>query len=130
MTFAVLVNLTDRDATVLDPLNGKMIYSLDVLQSLWGEEGTVYWKRLPGITLPLKSKRVDPSVKTIQKALRVQGLYIGKVDGVLGSNTKRAIRFFQQKYGLKDSSVFTLESYLVLSKAMFKEPPGLQMRDL
>jgi hypothetical protein len=130
MTYAVLVNLTDRDATVLDPLNGKMIYSLDVLQTLWGKEATVYWKRFPGIALPLKSKGVDPSVKTIQKALKVQGLYLGKPDGVLGSNTKRAIRFFQQKYGLKDSSVFNLESYLTLSKVMFKETPGLQMDEL
>lgn len=130
MTVAVLVNLTDRDATILDPLNGMMTYSLDVLQTLWGEEATVYWKRFPGITLPLKPKGVDPSVKTIQKVLRVQGLYLGKADGIMGSNTKRAIRFFQQKYGLKDSSVFGLESYLILSRVMFKETPGLQMGEL
>ena len=130
VTYAVLVNLTDRDATILDPMNGKTTYDLDVLQTLWRGEATVYWRRLPGITLPLKPKRVDPSVKTLQKALRVQGLYLGKADGVLGANTKRAIRFFQQKYGLKDSSVFDLESYLALSKVMFNETPGLQTDEL
>ncbi|MBI3812426.1 MAG: peptidoglycan-binding protein [Nitrospirae bacterium] len=78
----------------------------------------------------MKPKGVDPSVKTIQKALRLQGLYVGRADGVLGSNTKRAIRFFQQKYGIKDNGVFNLESYLTLSKVMFKETPGLQMGDL
>jgi general secretion pathway protein A len=130
LTYAVLVNLSDRDATLLDPLNGKATYRLDVLQTLWEGDATVYWKRFPGITLPLKSKGVDPSVKTIQKVLRLQGLYIGKADGVLGPNTKRAIRFFQQKYGIKDNSVFNLESYLTLSKVMFKETPGLQIGDL
>ncbi|MBI3611248.1 MAG: AAA family ATPase [Nitrospirae bacterium] len=130
LTDAVLVHLTDQDATILDPLNGKTTYDLDLLQTLWGEKGTVYFKRLPGIALPLKSKGTDSSVKTIQKALKVQGLYLGKADGVLGPNTKRAIRFFQQKYGLRDSSRFDFESYLVLSRVMFRETPGLQIGDL
>ncbi|MBI3995639.1 MAG: AAA family ATPase [Nitrospirae bacterium] len=130
MTYAVLIHLTESDATILDPLNGRVTYGLDVLQTLWGEEGAIYWKRLPGITLPLKAKGVDPSVKTIQKALRVQGLYLGKADGILGSNTKRAIRYFQQKYGLQDNSLFGLESHLILSKVMFKETPGLDTGEL
>ncbi|MBI3596788.1 MAG: AAA family ATPase [Nitrospirae bacterium] len=130
MTYSVLANLTEHDATVLDPLKGKITLRLDVLETLWGEEGMIYWKRLPGITLPLKTKMVDPSVKTVQNALKAQGLYVGKADGVLGLNTKRAIRFFKQKYGLKDNSVFDLESYLVLSRVMFQETPGLQVGNL
>jgi hypothetical protein len=130
MTDSVLVDLTDHAATVLDPLKGKITLSLEVLETLWGEEGVIYWKQLPGITLPLKTKMVDPSVKTVQKALKAQGLYVGKVDGVLGLNTKRAIRFFKQKYGLKDDSVFDIESFLVLSRVMSQETPGLQARIL
>ncbi|HEY5595223.1 MAG TPA: peptidoglycan-binding protein, partial [Nitrospiria bacterium] len=130
MTDAVLVNLTDHEATVLDPLNGKTVYDLDVFQTLWGEEAVIYWKKLPGIELPLRSKGTDPSVKTVQKALRTQGLYLGKADGILGPNTKRAIRFFQQKHGLKDNSIFGPESYLVLSRVMFAEAPRLQEGDL
>ncbi|HET6466250.1 MAG TPA: AAA family ATPase [Nitrospiria bacterium] len=130
MTDSVLVNLTEHDATLLDPLKGKVTLSLEVLETMWGEQGEIYWKQLPGITLPLKTKTVDPSVKAIQNALKAQGLYIGKVDGVLGLNTKRAIRYFKQKYGLKDDSTFDLESYLVLSRVMLQEIPGLQVRNL
>ncbi|MBI3811154.1 MAG: AAA family ATPase, partial [Nitrospirae bacterium] len=36
LTYAVLVNLSDHDATILDPMNGKTTYNLDVLQTLWG----------------------------------------------------------------------------------------------
>jgi hypothetical protein len=129
-TYAVLVNLTDDGATLLDPINGKTTYNFEVLQTLWDEEGTIYWRRLPGISLPLSKRSEDPSVKTIQEALRVQGLYPGRVDGILGPNTKRAIRFFRQKYGLTDDSVFDQESYMVLSRVMFKGTPRLQMGNL
>jgi len=130
-TYAVLTNLTKKDATVLDPLSGEITVSLDVLKGLWGEEGMIYWKRFPGIALPLiKTKTADPSVKTVQKALKIQGLYVGKTDGIMGMNTKRAIRFFKQKYGLKDDGVFDLESYLVLSRVMFRGTPGLQAGNL
>lgn len=130
MTYAVLANLTDYDATILDPLNGKTSFGLDLMQTLWEGNGTIYWKRHPGIKLPLKKKGVDPSVKTLQKVLKHEGLYLGKTDGVLGTNTKRAIRFFREKYGLKDSSAFDHESYLILSRVLFAKSPRLQVGDL
>lgn len=129
-SYAVLVKVTDRNATILDPLNGKLTYDLDDLQDIWKEDVTVYWKQWPGVNLPLESNKVDPSVMVIQKALKIQGLYLGKLDGILGSRSIQAIHFFQKKYGLKDSGDFDLESYLTLSRVMLKETPSLQMRDL
>jgi len=129
MTEAVLVKLTDRKATVFDPLKGKMTYDLDAFQHAWKGKATIYWKQWPGINIPLQSNKVDPSVRVIQKALGVQGLYLGKADGILGSHSKRAIRLFQKKYGLNDDGVFDLESYMRISKVMLKETPGLQMGD-
>lgn len=41
------------------------------------------------------------TVKTIQRKLKNWGYYNGSVDGVFGSKTKQAVRYFQQKNGLK-----------------------------
>ena len=130
MTYAVLVDLADTEATVLDPLKGRVTYDLSVLKSLWGREGRIYWRRLPGLRLPLRTQGFDSSVKTLQKALRAQGLHLGKVDGLLGPNTRQAIRFFKQKYGLQEGGPFGLESYIVLSRVMMGEAPRLQIGDL
>ncbi len=42
-----------------------------------------------------------PSVEEIQKALKNAGLYQGKIDGILGSKTKKAIVDFQTQNNLK-----------------------------
>lgn len=41
------------------------------------------------------------TVKTIQQKLKNWGYYKGKVDGVFGSQTKEAVKYFQRKNGLK-----------------------------
>lgn len=41
-----------------------------------------------------------PSVENIQKALKNAGVYTGKIDGVLGPKTKKAIESFQKANGL------------------------------
>ena len=41
------------------------------------------------------------TVKTIQRKLKNWGYYNGSVDGIFGSKTKQAVRYFQQKNGLK-----------------------------
>ena len=41
------------------------------------------------------------TVKTIQQKLKRWGYYTGKVDGIFGPQTKKAVRYFQQKNGLK-----------------------------
>ena len=40
-------------------------------------------------------------VKTIQQKLKNWGYYKGKVDGIFGSQTKEAVKYFQRKNGLK-----------------------------
>ena len=39
-------------------------------------------------------------VSQIQTALKNQGFYSGAVDGVFGSATEKAVKAYQQKYGL------------------------------
>ena len=41
------------------------------------------------------------SVKTLQTALKNQGFYSGKIDGIFGSGTMKAVKAFQRKNGLK-----------------------------
>lgn len=40
------------------------------------------------------------TVKTIQQKLKRWGYYTGAIDGIFGSQTKKAVRYFQQKNGL------------------------------
>ena len=69
---------------------------------------------------------VKPTIKQIQTALANAGLYTGKIDGVLGPGTSKAIRDFQAQNNLAiDGKVGTktwelLKAYLVktLSAAM------------
>ena len=42
-----------------------------------------------------------PSVQDIQQALKNANLYEGKIDGVLGPNTRKAVEAFQSKNSLK-----------------------------
>ena len=42
-----------------------------------------------------------PSVQDIQQALKNANLYEGKIDGISGSNTRKAIEAFQSQNGLK-----------------------------
>ncbi|MDP2922426.1 MAG: peptidoglycan-binding domain-containing protein [Candidatus Omnitrophota bacterium] len=52
--------------------------------------------------LPAASTTVDRlTTENIQQALKNAGIYTGKVDGVLGPKTKKAIEDFQAKNNLK-----------------------------
>jgi peptidoglycan hydrolase-like protein with peptidoglycan-binding domain len=42
-----------------------------------------------------------PSVQDIQQALKNANLYEGKIDGIIGPNTRKAIEAFQSQSGLK-----------------------------
>ena len=50
--------------------------------------------------LRLKKGSRGPAVKTLQTALKEQGYYSGKIDGVFGKMTLGAVREFQRKNGL------------------------------
>ncbi len=49
----------------------------------------------------LKRGSRGPAVKTLQTALKEQGFYTGKIDGIFGRNTMNAVKAFQRKNGLK-----------------------------
>lgn len=48
----------------------------------------------------LKKGSQGSSVKTLQTKLKKWGYYTGKVDGIFGSGTERAVRYFQRTNGL------------------------------
>lgn len=45
------------------------------------------------------------TVKTIQKKLKNWGYYKGSVDGIFGSKTKEAVKYFQRRNGLKADGI-------------------------
>ena len=49
----------------------------------------------------LKQGSTGSTVKTIQRKLKNWGYYGGAVDGIFGSKTKQAVRYFQSKNNLK-----------------------------
>jgi len=50
--------------------------------------------------IPASISFTRPSVENIQQALQNAGIYQGKIDGVLGPKTKKAIEEFQTQNGL------------------------------
>ena len=54
-----------------------------------------------------KCKKGDRNddVKKLQQALADQGFYTGKIDGVFGNGTDKAVRAFQKAHGLKQDGV-------------------------
>ncbi|HLB95035.1 MAG TPA: peptidoglycan-binding protein, partial [Nitrospiria bacterium] len=117
-SFLVLTGLTDTEATVLDPLRGRKNLSLEMLQSLWGDPAVLVWKAVPGVVIPARGREGQGTVRTLQEALKTQGLYKGKVDGRMGPKTKQAVRLFQERWGLESDGIFGIESHLVLSRSL------------
>lgn len=53
----------------------------------------------------LKKGSRGAAVKTLQTALKEQGYYSGKIDGVFGKGTVKAVKAFQRKNGLKADGI-------------------------
>jgi general secretion pathway protein A len=114
---AVLIGLSAEKALVLDPLHGKLSFSRKELESRWSDPAIILWRELNGISLPISEKDSGTeSVQNLQRVLKAQGFYSDEVNGSFGPSTVLAVKFFQQKMGLKDDGMFNLESYLVLAK--------------
>ncbi len=62
--------------------------------------GTALWLFPPAVETYSKVGSSGNEVRQIQSALKKQGYYSGKVDGIYGSNTERAVRKFQAAKGL------------------------------
>ena len=52
------------------------------------------------LAVVLKQGSVGAEVKTVQQKLKNWGYYNGAVDGIYGSQTKKAVEYFQRKNGL------------------------------
>lgn len=59
---------------------------------------------------------VKADVKQVQAALKKAGYYSGKIDGVKGRNTKRAIKAFQRDHGLASDGAVGKKTWELLSK--------------
>ena len=83
---------------VIKHYNNSDFYALAVgllADRLAGKKGMAqHWPR-PADSLDRSEKIV------LQKLLKKQGYYTGKIDGMLGNNTRKAIRAFQQKNGIR-----------------------------
>lgn len=63
-----------------------------------------------------RSSRAKEHIKDIQVCLKNAGFYSGKIDGVKGRNTKKAIKEFQKANGLKADGVVGIRTWELLSK--------------
>lgn len=61
------------------------------------------------------SLKDQPTAKEIQQALKNAGFYTGKVDGTIGSKTKKAIKEFQDHNGLKADGKVGPKTWKILS---------------
>lgn len=116
---AMVLSSVDQDHLILlDPLTGKIQLSAGEFQSRFTGRGILFWKEIPGISLPLAQGVSDASVRTLQAVLKVWGHYPGPVDGILGTLTQTAIKAFQQQRGLEATGQVGMGTYLILAQAV------------
>ncbi len=87
------------NGTVLRPA----LYRSETVQRIVVPRQDIWFKT------PCRHDRVDDFVASVQRALKVRGLYHGRISGVYDTRTRRAIRRFQQPLGL-DSATLSLDS--------------------
>ena len=66
----------------------------------------------------------NESVKDIQTCLKNAGFYSGKIDGIKGKQTRKAIKEFQESNGLKADGVAGPKTWDALSKYMSGAGPA------
>jgi len=59
--------------------------------------------------------------KNIQTALKNANLYTGRIDGIIGKKTKKAIKEFQQANGLVADGIVGKKTWVVLKKYLENE---------
>lgn len=74
------------------------------------------WPADTNFTTRTGSTTSKANIKDVQTALKNAGYYSGKVDGVKGRNTKRAIKAFQRDHGLVSDGVAGKKTWDLLSK--------------
>ena len=80
-----------------------------------------------GTSITIKRRsgtRPNENIKDIQACLKNAGFYSGKIDGVKGKQTRKAIREFQESNGLKADGVVGPKTWDALSKYMSGAGPA------
>lgn len=67
------------------------------------------------------------TVKQIQQVLKNEGFYTGKIDGIYGSNTTKAVRAYQQAHGLSSDGIVGQKT---LAKMGLSQSSGVQSSDV
>ncbi|MBI5042462.1 MAG: AAA family ATPase [Nitrospirae bacterium] len=114
--YVVLRQMDDKDVIILDPMEGKRVYSIKEFEAIWKGEGIIFWKRLDGINIPISTVKPNSEVMGLQEVLRNRNIYNGRIDGYYGSMTKESVSEFQIKSGLKSTGDFDAETHMFLSK--------------
>ncbi|MBI5182662.1 MAG: AAA family ATPase [Nitrospirae bacterium] len=129
--YAVLRQINNEDATILDPLMGKMVYNLKELSNRWKGEGIILWKRIDGINAPMSNINPNSEVMALQEILKNKGIYDGKIDGYYGSITDKSVSELQLKWGLSPTGNFDIETHMILSRGVRgKAVPSLKNLNL
>ena len=82
-------------------------------------------KPVAGTNFSVKNRSGGKSnVRDIQTCLKNAGFYNGKIDGVKGKQTRKAIREFQESNGLKADGVVGPKTWDALSKYMSGAGPA------
>lgn len=92
--------------------------------------------QIPKLTAPERPEILDleqmprltdsdkPTNRDIQLALQNAGFYYGKIDGIIGPLSTRAIREFQEKYNLPVDGQVGPKTWAVLENYLPDLPPG------
>ncbi len=76
------------------------------------EDAAAYGQDIEAAVLKEGSRGSD--VKTVQDKLRRWGYYTGSVDGIYGSKTKEAVKYFQRKNGLTADGIVGKKTFEAL----------------
>lgn len=77
---------------------------------LYGSPDTSAARSEPLKPLPGRSELFKTIVKRVQIALLAHGVFSGSIDGDVGPATRKALRAYQGKYGLKQTGTITPET--------------------
>ena len=77
-----------------------------------GDASAAYEQDIEAAVLKQGSRGDD--VKTVQTKLKRWGYYSGNVDGIYGSQTRKAVEYFQRKNGLKVDGIVGRATFAAL----------------